>query len=194
MYTLTRPLIVLVAILLLLTGCTKISFTQPVGTPDAEAAANLRGTWVVNDEMVIYIQPAGEGKILFALVNKDGENGFKLEQYSGTVTRLGDDKALCFLHLPAEDPAKAKASTRVTITRIRLDDDKAIAWAMSAEELKKAIESKALPGTVATEGEHNTHIKIDADKATLDAYFKAQEKTLFNLEQPLVAHRISQSK
>ncbi|MCE9590093.1 MAG: hypothetical protein K8S99_06180 [Planctomycetes bacterium] len=189
MNTLCHTLTVLVALALLSAGCSTVSFTQPVGKPDAEAAAKLGGVWLVNESAVLYIKPMADGQVRVAIVDEDKE-GFKLTQRIGTVTRVDENKNTCLLHLPAEDPDKAKGLTRVTATLVALTDEKlGVAWIADNDTFKKAVEQKDLPGKV-----EGSTTYIDADKPALEAYFAKHGRSLFKLDAPLIARRIAEIK
>lgn len=185
----TRCLSVILALFLAFvsTGCTVVSFSQPVGTPSEEAAKQLQGIWLLEDSGVIYVHPLNDGRVIVASVEGDKDD-LKLNKTTCLVTQLGEDKTFGYLHIPTDSAKDLTPPARMSILRVKADDHKIVAWGTDFEHFKSAVKDGSLPGSI--EGKEGNHVKVTADKPTLDAYFIKHGATLFKRDDPVIVTRI----
>jgi len=184
------------AILTLTTACQSVTSTGMLGTaasPDPATLHDLTGTWLADDDHVLFIKQLPSGELRVAAVTSEGEGGdfaFKLEQLGAQITVLGDRH---FINLYNRRPDDAPASEPQRFTFFRLignAEHNLVLHPSKVPAWRSAVEANELPGEV-IEGKNTLEVRLGATSAQLNAFVTDDRVTkLFDSESPVILRRL----
>jgi hypothetical protein len=165
--------LVIVAVVVMETGCGPPTFVNPVPPPAQPAAdESLLGTWVggdKGDEPVIAIFPRKSGglRIVFLETENDPEEADRPEDraedmmlFDGYGTSIGDNKVLCLRCRPDSDGHREFSDWIIAAYSVSKENVLTITL-FSTEKVKEFIKANELEGEV-TKGDFGDSVKVTA--------------------------------
>jgi len=168
---------VLLGLAWLISGCTAVYTSEPVGDePVKLLAQDWEGTWVQDEDFfVIRLSEPDQGMLVAAWIEEE-DDSLKMESLKGHIRATGDTMFISFRDKDYPD------TPRYFWARIKQDGRQIIFWQPDEKVFKMLVDSNQLPGkieddNIILEPLKNEHLKLISDD---------KGKTLFDWQDPII--------
>jgi hypothetical protein len=175
---------------LLFVGCSSVKSTALLGEPlDAERTKAFEGVWLAPEGEPLVVKHVGQNELRVATVDWD-EDQFKIEQ---AAVFLGEDEERLYANLVELDELEEAPNYAIAAV-IAADDDYLLLVGPNVDAFEKAIAAGALAGTVERQ-QYTTEVQLTSSAEQLNKFVDpALAGSQFELDAPLVLHRVQQFK